>query len=96
MEDLKAKWTKLVDQLNVRGIPLPILRAPKTKEPSISYTLMVATYAVWMASVVGKVSGWLGGINPEDVMPMFIATSALYFGRKFQKKGDQVTIDEKK
>ena len=92
--DLKKKWNALVCHFNKYGIPVPTIRDPKTGLGSVSLTFVFITFNVWLASVIGKVAGVLGGMNPSDTLNMFLATMGLYLGRRI-KIGDS-TVDDKK
>lgn len=84
---LKGNWIKLVETLNRKGIPIPFLRDPATGLSSVSLTLVFISFNVWLVSMIGKVSGALGGVNTNDVFNMVLACFGLYFGRKFQSDG---------
>jgi hypothetical protein len=56
---------------------------------------MWISFGIWVMSVIGKVAGVFGGINPDQCLSMFYACAGLYFGRKFQKDGNKITLDEK-
>lgn len=93
LDDLKAKMKNLVQKLNEKGIPVPLLKDPKTGVGSVSLTLVFISFNVWLASVIGKVAGILGGMNPDQCLNMFLACAGLYWGRKFQKDGTKSELD---
>jgi hypothetical protein len=80
MEDLKAKWIQLARSMNEKGIPIPVIRDPKTGTGSVSLTLVFISANLVIFGIIGK---WGAGlkIDMEQAMQFFYATSALYFGR---------------
>lgn len=93
-KDLKAKWDKLVRDLNEKGIPIPMLRDPKTKMSSVSLTLMGAAFGMWLIGVIGKVSGLLDGVDVDSAFNMFIATASLYFGRRLKSDNGKMELED--
>jgi hypothetical protein len=78
------KWKQFVSDMNSKGIPVPMIRDPKTGA-SVSLTLVFISFNVWLVSIIGKAAGALGGMDPSQTLNMFIVCAGLYFGRKFQK-----------
>ena len=93
-QNIKKWWDTFVVNVSQRGIPVPVLRDPKTNQGSVSLTLVFISFNVWLASVIGKVAGILGGMNPDQCLNMFLAASALYWGRKFQGNGQELSLPE--
>ncbi len=79
------RWKQFVSDMNSKGVPLPMVRDGKTGRGSVSLTLLVATFTMWVISIVGKAAGALGGIDPSQTLNMFMVTCGIYYGRKFQK-----------
>lgn len=98
LNKLKNKWLDFVRKLNSNGIPVPLVRDPKLKTSSVSLTLVFISFNVWLVSVVGKASGFFGGVNPDQAFNMFMACATLYFGRNltFNKDDKQTEVEEKK
>lgn len=98
MGNLIEKWKEFVNSMNAKGIPVPLLRDPRTGA-SVSLTLLFASFNIWVISIIGKAAGALGGIDPSQTLNMFIVCAGLYFGRKFQrdeKGGFTVEGEDKK
>jgi hypothetical protein len=90
-----AWWKQFISDMNSKGIPVPMFRDGKTGEASVTYTLLILSYALWAASVIGKAAGAVGGINTSDCFNMVIASSSLYLGRKMQRDAKGVlTVEE--
>ena len=64
IEKIKQK----IRDLNEKGIPLPMLTDPKTKEASVSLTMMIISFNVVLLGLIGKAAGFLGGINLEQAI----------------------------
>lgn len=96
MKSFKESWNKFVNSMNSKGVPVPLIRDPKSGLGSVSLTLVFISFNVWLASVIGKVAGVLGGMNPDQCLNMFLACAALYFGRKMQRgESGQVSVGDK-
>lgn len=89
MEKLK----EIIRKANSLGIPLPLLRDPKSGKSSVSLTMMVLSFNTALFGQLGKFTKILGDVDMSSAMGLFVATSALYFGRKFQKNGDLTTVE---
>jgi hypothetical protein len=83
--DLTEKWKKFVSDMNAKGVPLPTLRDPKTGIGSVSLTLVFVSFNLCVAGIIGKWAGALGGIDIQAAFQLFMASGALYWGRKLQK-----------
>ncbi len=82
MQKLVDKWKLAVTWASAKGIPLPLLRNPKHQEASITFTMLVISFVLCIAGTMDLVKS----INFEHAFELFMAVSALYFGRNFQKK----------
>lgn len=80
-----AKWKKFANDCNSRGIPLPLARDPKTNAGSVSLTMMLISFVMVLIGLIGKYSKMLEGVDVSQSLNLFIATSALYFGRKLTR-----------
>lgn len=92
VEKIKEKFK----EMNEKGIPLPMLRDPKTRESSVSLTMMFISFNVVLVGLIGKAAGFLGGINIEQAIYWYMVTTGLYFGRKISGSKDQIKIEERK
>lgn len=87
MSTIWDKWRSTVSNMNARGIPIPMVRDPKTGMGSVSLTLVLIAATLVIVSLVGKLSGAVGTINLDKSLEFFYAASALYFGRSWVGKG---------
>jgi hypothetical protein len=94
INDLIQKWKQFVDDMNDKGVPLPIIRVDG--KASLSATLVWISFNTWMVSVVGKWAGALGGVDSNQCLQMFLACAGLYWGRKLTSNKDgTVSVEEK-
>lgn len=97
MEKFLESWKKFVTWLSVKGIPVPLLRNPRSNEASVSFTMLVVTFAICTLALIGRVasSTLFESIHFANAFELFIATSALYFGRSFQKGTMSANVQNK-
>lgn len=90
------KWRQFIKDMNAKGVPVPMVRDPKSGIGSVSLTLVFISFNTWLVSIIGKAAGALGGMDSSQALNMFIACASLYFGRKMTKdpKGT-VTVEAK-
>lgn len=93
LKELGKKLADLVRLANKYGIPLPMVRDPKTGIGSVSLTLVFISSIMVILGLVGKWSGRLGVVDINNSLEFFYASSALYFGRNW-KTGAIVKEDE--
>lgn len=86
LSKLTNKWKRLVVMANDKGLPLPMVREPNTLEGSVSLTLVVMSSFLVTMGIVGKWSGWLGGIDMGSAFNFFYASCTLYFGHSWVHK----------
>lgn len=87
LKQLYKKLKQFVGILNMYGVPLPMVRDPKTGMGSVSLTLVFISSIMVILGLVGKWSGWLGVIDINNSLEFFYASSFLYFGRNWKKGG---------
>ena len=108
---LSDKWVEFVSKMNEKGIPVPTARDPKTKEGSVSLSLVVVSAGLCSLAIlmmlgiaISKFTG-LFTVTQDSMnslqnafnasLQFFTACGALYFGRKFQKDDKKIEINEK-
>ena len=107
---LTEKWLKFVNNMNGKGVPVPLARIDG--KPSASFSLVVVSAGLCTISIlmmlgvaISKLSG-IFVVNPESMtsvenafmasLQFFGACGALYFGRKFQTDKDKkINMDDK-
>lgn len=89
MEKLKALFRKMNDL----GIPMPMLRDPKTGKASVTLTMMMLSFNTALLGQLGKVTKVLGDVDMTSAIVLFTTTAGLYLGRKMQSNGKETTIE---
>lgn len=84
--NFKQKWLDFVGKMNSKGVPLPMIRDPKTGLGSVSLTLVFISFNMVLVGLVGKWSKELDGIDLNQALNLFYACAALYFGRNMSSK----------
>lgn len=79
------KIKELLKALNEKGIYIPLIADPKTGRGSVSLTLVFISFNLCVAGIIGKWSGFLGGVDPQNALNLFMVCAGLYFGRKLSK-----------
>lgn len=91
------KLKDFANRLNKLGVPTPMLRDPKTGVASVSLTMMFISFTLCAVGLLGKASGFLGGVDLSQALTLLGITSSLYFARNFNSKsGDSAISEEKK
>jgi len=88
----------LLEKLNSKGFPLPVLKDPLSQLPSVSLTLTFISFNIVVIGLIGKISGYLGGIDLDQSIVLFGVCASLYWSRRVGVKGKttDVTVEEKK
>ncbi len=81
-------------KLNENGFPLPMFTDPRTGKASVTLTMMMLSFNTALLGQLGKFTKLLGDVDMTSAMSLFVATSALYLGRKMQADGKVVTVEE--
>lgn len=87
------KIKELILKMNEFGIPLPMLRIDG--KPSISATMMFLSFNTALLGQLGKLSGFLGGIDLTQANYLFGISASLYFSRKLTTKKDSIIVESK-
>ena len=70
LDKIKEKIKKLTDY----GIPLPMLRDFKKKEPSISLTMMFIAFNLCLFSLINKFAKIVQGVDVDNSIQLFMIT----------------------
>ena len=92
MEQLIAKIKAFIAAMNEKGIPTPILRDMVTQQPSITYTMLVVSFALTVISSF-KLGASVLGLNFDQCRELLGYVGIGYIGRKYQK--GNLTIEAK-
>lgn len=75
------KIKAFIVRLNQMGIPIPLVRDPKTSTGSVSLTLVFISANVVLIGLLGKMASFFGGVDLTQAIYWFGICCALYFGR---------------
>lgn len=87
------KITDLLENLNKKGIPFPMMRDPKTGEGSVSLTMYWISFNICILTLAGKVANLAGGIEYANTLWLLGITGGMYLGRKFQADKKGITME---
>ena len=82
-----------VKSLNEKGIPIPVLRDPKTGLGSITLTMVFISFNTALLGQIGKISNLLGNVDLSQANYLFLMALGAYLGRRIQGDGTKKTID---
>jgi len=91
MSSLVSKAKDLINTMNSKGIPIPMIRVDG--KSSITATMAFLSFNNALVGQLGKVAGFLGGIDLVQSNYLFGICLAAYLGRRMQGGGDKKTID---
>lgn len=87
------KLKNLFNTMNQKGIPVPMLRDPKTGLATLTGTMFWISFNVAILTLAGKLSKVLGDVDYSNVLWLLGITGSLYLGRKFQAGKDGVNLE---
>lgn len=88
------KIKEMILNSHEKGIPLPMLRDPKTNQPSVTLTMFVVSFTVSVTTLVGKITELLGSVEYSNTLWLLSITGGMYLGRKFQNNDKGVTVEK--
>lgn len=84
MEQFKLIRNFIIKYCSDSGVPVILLRDPKTGKGSVSLTLVFISFNIWLLSILGHASSFFGGIDVNQTFNMVLACFGLYFSRNFK------------
>lgn len=85
------KIKDFVNMLNSKGVPLPMLRDPKTGQASMTATLVFLSFNTALLGQLGKLSKMLGDVDLTQANYLFLLCLGAYLGRRMQSDGTKKT-----
>ena len=76
------KIKKIIEDLNKKGIPVPVFRDNVSGKPSITYTLFYITGFICILSLIGKFVSKVTTVDFDSAKELVIVFGSLYLGRK--------------
>lgn len=89
------KIVELFKKANEHGIYIPVVRDPLFQTPSVTLTTVVVSFGMCVIGLIGKASGFLGGVDMSQALTLFGISCGIYLGRRVGKSADgSVTVEE--
>lgn len=90
------KLKEFANLLNSKGIPVPLIKDPKSGLGSVSLTLVFLSSLYVQVGLIGKYSKLLDGIDLNQALNFFMISAGLYFGRNLSSNNGKVTSNPTK
>jgi hypothetical protein len=87
------KVKTFITNLNKYGIPVPMLRDPKTGLGSVSLSMLFVSFNVVLLGLIGKWAKQLD-IDLQQSIYWFMICAGLYFGRSLTKNENKVDLNK--
>jgi hypothetical protein len=84
---------RFVSMLNSKGIPLPMLRDPKTGTASMTATLVFLSFNTALLGQIGRITHLLGSVDLTQANYLFLCSLGAYLGRRLQSNGATKSVD---
>lgn len=75
------KLKELHNKLHEYGIKLWFIRDPIKKQPSVSLTMLVISFSLYVFTLVNKLGKWFSDVDGAG--QLLLISAGLYFGRSF-------------
>ena len=90
LQDIKS----FISRMNAKGVPLLMVRDPKTGEGSVSLTLVFLSSIYVQLALLNSFALLFKGVDVTNALYWHGMCLSLYFGRKFQKDGTKVELSD--
>lgn len=91
MSAIAAKLKDIINSLNSKGVPIPMVRVDG--KPSITGTMAFLSFNNALVGQLGKVAGFLGGVDLTQANYLFGICLAAYLGRRLQADPARKSIE---
>ena len=99
LQPVIAKLKEFIQNMNAAGVPLPMIRDPKTGKGSVTLTMTFISFNTALLGQVGKITNLLGAIDLTQANYLFLMCLGAYLGRRMQsdvgKKTNVIESEEK-
>lgn len=79
-------------KMNREGMPMPMLKDPKTGKGSVTLTMFWISFNIAILTLAGKFTKILGDVDYSNVLWLLGLTGSFYLGRKLQGDGKNMTL----
>ena len=90
MNALITKTKEFVNKMNEYGVPVPMIRVEG--KPSITATFAFISFNTALLGQVGKIAGFLGGVDLTQANYLFLMCLGAYLGRRVQSNKGKVKV----
>ena len=91
LENIKG----LFSSTNKDGIPLPMVRDPKTGAGSLTATMVVTSFMICVILLGGKVTKLVGDVDYNNALWLLGISLGAYMGRKFTSDSKGISVGDK-
>ena len=84
---------KFINSLNKHGVPIPMIRDPRTGLGSVSLTLVFLSSMYVQLALLNMFAQMFKGVDIVNALYWHGMSLALYFGRSFKKDEKSISID---
>ena len=91
MSQIFEKLKQLIAKLNEYGVPLPMIRVNGAS--TMTGTMAFISFNTALVGQLGKVAGFLGGVDLTQANYLFGICLAAYLGRRMQGNGTTKSVD---
>jgi len=88
------KIKQFFNDMNQKGIPVPMARDPKSGQGSITATMFIMTHVACILLLLGKVTNVVGNVDYSQLLWLYGLTGSFYLGRKISGNGKDITVGE--
>jgi uncharacterized membrane protein YfcA len=82
-----------INSLNEKGIPVPMLRDPRTGQASLTATLVFLSFNTALLGQIGKVTNLFGPVDLVQANYLLMLSLGAYLGRRIQANSATKTTD---
>lgn len=87
-------WKEWYGRLHETGLKLPFVRDPIKKSPSVSLTMLVISFNIYVLTLINKLAGFMNDVDGAG--QLLLISAGLYFGRSFSGGKGKATLAEEK
>lgn len=84
------KLKELHHKLHEHGLKLWFVRDPIKKQPSVSLTMLIISFNLYVFTLINKLGKWFSDVDGAG--QLLIVCASLYFGRSFSGKKGNATL----
>ena len=87
------KVKEFINKMNDKGIPVPMVRDPKTGKGSVTLTLVFISANIVLVALLNSFANVFKGVDTGNAITWFTICLGAYLGRKMQKDGNKIDMD---